>query len=221
MTIVRGARIPIIKYTDIYASGIQIDLSINNASATSSTAFVTNYLRKWPTLRRLTILLKQWLFQRRMNEVYTRGGLSSYALFLLILTIVNQFDERAFPSGQGCGRYLVQFLREWGAPTAFSDVIRPLHGSIDKSVLHWDDPSNPFTLCRSPRFSWALMEGIQDPVNEENCIGRQTFSIREIQQEWQVSLNALSAAMNDYEKDVNDGRKKSILASIVGLTTRY
>jgi hypothetical protein len=65
------------------------------------------------------------------------------------------------------------------------------------------------------------MKGIQDPVNEENCIGRQTFSIREIQQEWQVSLNALSAAMNDYEKDVNDGRKKSILASIVGLTTRY
>ena len=58
-------------------------------------------------------------------------------------------------------------------------------------------------------------------MNEVNCIGRQTFSIREIQQEWQISLNALCAAMDDYEKDVNDGRKKSILASIVGLTTRY
>lgn len=58
-------------------------------------------------------------------------------------------------------------------------------------------------------------------MNETNYIGRQTFSIREIQQEWQKSLSALYAAMDDYEKDVNHGRKKSILASIVGLTTRY
>ena len=36
-----------------------------------------------------------------------------------------------------------------------------------------------------------------------------------------MSFNALYAAMDDYEKDINDGRKKSILASIVGLTTRY
>ena len=65
-----------------------------------------------------------------------------------------------------------------------------------------------------------LIEGIQDPVNEENCIGRQTFSIREIQKEWALSLNALSVALKEYNLDVNGGRQKSLLASIVGLTTR-
>jgi hypothetical protein len=64
-------------------------------------------------------------------------------------------------------------------------------------------------------------KGIQDPVNEQNSIGQQTFSIREIQQEWQLSLNALSAAIDEYERNIDGGRDKSILASIVGLTTRY
>jgi hypothetical protein len=57
-------------------------------------------------------------------------------------------------------------------------------------------------------------------VNEENCIGRQTFSIREIQQEWHLCLNALSAAIEEYTLNINGGRKNSLLGSIVGLTTR-
>jgi hypothetical protein len=65
------------------------------------------------------------------------------------------------------------------------------------------------------------MTGIQDPVNEENYIGRQTFSAQEIQQEWHLSEIALSAAINEYAMDINGGRKLSLLASIVGLTTRY
>ena len=66
-----------------------------------------------------------------------------------------------------------------------------------------------------------LMKGIQDPVNEQNFIGRQTFSIREIQQEWQLSLNALSVAIDEYAMNINGGKERSLLASIVGLTTRY
>ena len=150
LTIVRSARIPIVKYTDSHSSGIQIDLSMNNSSATSSTAFVNHHLRKYPQLRPLTILLKQWLFQRKMNEVYNRGGLSSYALFLLILTVVQQFDGRGLAEGEVCGRTLVQFLRQWGSPTAFADVIRPLDEYMDKSLLQQDDPFNPFALCNLP-----------------------------------------------------------------------
>jgi non-canonical poly(A) RNA polymerase PAPD5/7 len=189
---------------------------MNNVSATSSTEFIQHHISKFSVLRPLTMVLKQWLFQRKMNEVYSRGGLSSYALFLLVLTVIH---EHKFESSEALGRYLVQFLRQWGSPTAFSDIIRPLHGYLDKSVLNWKDPYQPFSLCTS--IHYFLMKGIQDPVNEHNCIGRQTFSIRDIQQEWQLSLNALSAAIDEYERNINGGREKSILASIVGLTTRY
>ena len=58
-------------------------------------------------------------------------------------------------------------------------------------------------------------------MNEENWIGGQTFSIREIQEEWGLSFTALNVAMEEHIGDINGGRGKSLLASIVGLTTRY
>ena len=45
---------------------------MNNVSATSSTEFIQQHLADSHILRPLTMVLKQWLFQRKMNEVYTR-----------------------------------------------------------------------------------------------------------------------------------------------------
>jgi non-canonical poly(A) RNA polymerase PAPD5/7 len=142
--IVRGARIPIIKFVDSGGSGVQVDISMNNGSAMASTSFIQHHLAQFPLLRPLTMVLKQWLFLRRMNEVYERGGLSSYALFLLVLTVVRQHRyERIFPSEELLGRYLMQFLRQWSAPSAFAQVIRPLQSPVEKS---WG-PS--FDLCKT------------------------------------------------------------------------
>lgn len=58
-------------------------------------------------------------------------------------------------------------------------------------------------------------------MNEENCIGGQTFSIQEIQEEWRLSLTALTVAMEEYTLNLNGGKDKSLLASMVGMTTRY
>ena len=93
------------------------------------------------------MVLKQWLFQRKMNEVYLRGGLSSYALFLLILTTVHHHNEESIATDESLGRVLVEFLQQWSSPTAFADVIRPLDGFLDKSALSWEDPYQPFSLC--------------------------------------------------------------------------
>jgi DNA polymerase sigma len=134
---------------------------MNNISAISSTQFIQHHLSKSPVLRPLTMVLKQWLFQRKMNEVYTRGGLSSYALFLLVLTIVNEHQfERTFPLEEAIGRYLVQFLRQWGAPTAFAAIIRPLQGYLDKAV-YWMDAYEPFSLCRLPLYKLIKVSKIR------------------------------------------------------------
>src|SRR5271170_97022 len=125
---------------------------MNNVSATSSTDFVQHHLSQTPLLRPLTMVLKQWLFQRKMNEVYLRGGLSSYALFLLILTTVHHHSQHdsAIPADESLGRLLMQFLQQWSSPTAFADVIRPLDGFLDKAALKWEDPYQPFLLCKLP-----------------------------------------------------------------------
>jgi non-canonical poly(A) RNA polymerase PAPD5/7 len=146
LNMVSSARVPIIKYTDSRGSGIQVDVSINNISATSSTEFIQRHLFKNPILRPLTIVLKQWLFQRQMNEVYSRGGLSSYALFLLILTVTH---EREYSSDEDIGKTLFQFLKQWSHPTGFSKIIRPLEGPLEKPVRTWEDMYQPYLLCIS------------------------------------------------------------------------
>ena len=177
LTIVPGARIPIIKYVDACGSGIQVDVSMNNGSATASTHFVLQTVSQYPILRPLTILLKQWLLQRKMNEVY-QGGLSSYALFLLVLTTVRQ--QFPCPHKEALGRALFQFFHQWATPV------------------------HPLGLF------------IRDPVNPENVIGHQSFSFPEIQLQWEMSFNALNAALTDYDGN----RERSLLSSILGLTTR-
>jgi DNA polymerase sigma len=126
-------------------SGIQVDVSLNNIAATSSTDFITTHLKTQPHLRPLTLLLKQWLFQRKWNEVYTRGGLSSYALFLLVLTIVHQTPlTGVFPEEECLGRWLWEFLRRWSQVDAFTEIIRPLRGGLQKE---WRDLYRPYGLC--------------------------------------------------------------------------
>lgn len=218
LSIVRTARVPIVKYTDSRGSGIQVDISMNNISATASTQFVQHHLLQSPILRPLTMVLKQWLFQRKMNEVYTRGGLSSYALFLLVFTVLYEHSFEVEHPEEAIGKYLVQFLQQWSDPNAFASLIHPIHGHAQKPILNWEDAHQPFSLCMLHRE--PADEGIQDPVNEMNFIGRQTFSIREIQQEWELSLNALKVALEEYHMDINGGRQRSLLASIVGLSTR-
>ena len=198
LTIVRTARVPIIKYIDSQGSGphllthctpshspplslspfpspsiplsplpfypnltlgIQVDVSLNNISATSSTNFITHHLTHQPLLKPLTILLKQWLFQRQMNEVYSRGGLSSYALFLLVLTIVHQTQPTtSFPKEEFLGRWLWEFLRRWSECEAFTKIVRPLKGELQKD---WRDFYTPYGLCMSRSVPlWVFMLGV-------------------------------------------------------------
>lgn len=154
-----------------------------------------------------------------MNEVYSRGGLSSYALFLLVLTTVHYYPLVAtYPPDEILGRYLVEFLKYWSSPDAVMEVIRPLKSPLQKG---WPELYQPYGLCMPSSFVMGLMTGILDPVNEENWIGGATFSIREIQEEWGLSFTALGVAIEEFTGNINGGREKSLLASIVGLTTRY
>ena len=48
---------------------------------------VQRFLKEYPTLRYLVLVLKQFLLQRDMNEVFT-GGISSYSLTLLAISFL-------------------------------------------------------------------------------------------------------------------------------------
>lgn len=54
---------------------------------------ILNYMIAFPPLRPLTLVIKQFLAQRGMNEVYT-GGLGSYAVLLMTMNFLQQHPVR-------------------------------------------------------------------------------------------------------------------------------
>lgn len=52
-----------------------------------SAALIKEYLNEFPCLRYLAMILKQFLLQRDLNEVWT-GGIGSYSLILMIVSFL-------------------------------------------------------------------------------------------------------------------------------------
>lgn len=64
------ASVPIIKLTD-NESQVKVDISFNMQSGVNSAELIKEYKRKYPVLSKLVLVLKQFLLQRDLNEVFT------------------------------------------------------------------------------------------------------------------------------------------------------
>ncbi len=80
------ATVPIVKFTDA-DTGLRIDISFNMENSIDAARLIVRYLETYPCLRLLVFVLKQFLFQRELNEVWT-GGLSSYGLILMCISFL-------------------------------------------------------------------------------------------------------------------------------------
>lgn len=75
------ASVPIIKLTD-RESQVKVDISFNMESGVRSAELIKDYKRKYPVLSKLVLVLKQFLLQRDLNEVFTG---KYFPLFIIIL----------------------------------------------------------------------------------------------------------------------------------------
>lgn len=64
------ASVPIIKLTD-RESQVKVDISFNMQSGVQSAEFIKEMKIKYPVLAKLVLVLKQFLLQRDLNEVFT------------------------------------------------------------------------------------------------------------------------------------------------------
>lgn len=63
---------------------LKVDISFNMINSVRAAELIRIYMRTYPCLPYLVFVLKQFLLQRNLNEVWT-GGLSSYALILMVV----------------------------------------------------------------------------------------------------------------------------------------
>lgn len=80
------ASVPIVKLTD-KETEIKIDISFNMNNGVKSAELINSFKRRFPVLEKLVMVLKQFLLQRDLNEVFT-GGISSYSLILMTISFL-------------------------------------------------------------------------------------------------------------------------------------
>lgn len=66
---------------------LRVDISFNMDNSVRAAELIRVFIKTYPCLPYLVFVLKQFLLQRNLNEVWT-GGLSSYALILMCVSFL-------------------------------------------------------------------------------------------------------------------------------------
>ena len=82
LQVILKARVPIIKFED-KESGYKFDVSFDVANGPEAASNVRNMIQNMPAMKPLVMILKVFLQQRELNEVYS-GGIGSYALLVVV-----------------------------------------------------------------------------------------------------------------------------------------
>lgn len=148
--------VPIIKFIDKLTE-VRVDISFNQESGIKSARMIQQFIQEYPFLPKLVFVLKQFLYERSLHEVYY-GGISSYSLILLLVSFLQLHPRRgATEANPNLGVLLIEFFELYGRnfnymKTAISvldngryfpkeELVKNASGK--NSLLYVVDPSNP------------------------------------------------------------------------------
>uniref|UniRef100_A0AAG5CPQ5 polynucleotide adenylyltransferase n=1 Tax=Anopheles atroparvus TaxID=41427 RepID=A0AAG5CPQ5_ANOAO len=201
------ASVPIVKLTDRQTQ-VKVDISFNMESGVQSAKLIKGYKRDYPVLEKLVLVLKQFLLQRDLNEVFT-GGISSYSLILMCISFLQQHHRK--PNGfSNLGVLLIEFFELYGRKFNYMKIgISVKTGRyIPKEELQREmiDGHRPSLLC------------IEDPLTPGNDIGRSSYGALHVKQAFEYAYIVLMQAVLPIDKNLNDCNRQSILGRIIRVT---
>lgn len=181
------ASVPIIKLTD-RDTKIKVDISFNMANGLKSVELVKMYKKQFPSLQKLICVLKQFLLQRDLNEVFT-GGLSSYCLILMVVSFLQLHPrtDSADPSAN-LGVLLMEFFELYGRNFNYLTTAIRIRGDgsyISKEEVQVDMPPGhrPSLLC------------IEDPLQPGNDVGKSSYGALQVRQAFDYAYSQLTRAV--------------------------
>ncbi|XP_011701557.1 PREDICTED: non-canonical poly(A) RNA polymerase PAPD5-like [Wasmannia auropunctata] len=204
------ASVPIVKLTD-KESEIKVDISFNMNNGVKSAELINSYKKQYPVLEKLVMVLKQFLLQRDLNEVFT-GGISSYSLILMTISFLQLHPRKDIHCpNTNLGVLLIEFLELYGRKFNYVKTgIRIKDGGqyISKEEIQRDmiDGHRPSLLC------------IEDPLTPGNDIGRSSYGALYVKSAFNWAYCILSQAANPSNILINDASKVSILGRIIRVT---
>lgn len=185
MNVIAKAKVPIIKMLD-RESGCRVDICFGNINGPRNTQNALKLLKQYPLARPLMLVIKYYIAQFGLNEVFT-GGVGSYTLLLMIISFLQLRVPKVTkkkPNEVDLGALLIDFFELYGRNFNYVNTgisVRGEGGYFHKYERGWYNPMQPFCLC------------IEDPDDVENDVSRSSYLILDVRA---VMLNAYYALIS-------------------------
>lgn len=208
--VIAKARVPIIKFVEP-ESDIHIDVSFERTNGVAAAKIIREWINDTPGLRELALVIKQFLYARRLNDVHT-GGLGGFSIICLVFSFLRlhpRVQSQEIDTLQNLGVLLIEFFELYGKNFAYDDVAICVADSratyLPKSHCRFYPPArSSFTLA------------IQDPGDPTNNISRGSFNLRDIKRSFAGAFDLL--VNKCFELDAatfKDRVGKSILGNVI------
>lgn len=164
VTVIGKAKVPIIKFVTTLGR-FSVDISVNQVNGVAAGEMVKKYLAELPALRSLVLIIKSFLSQRSMNEVFT-GGLGSYSIVCLAISFLQMHPKirrGEIDPSKNLGVLVMEFFELYGRYFNYNEVGISLHDGgtyYNKAQRGWLDYRNPYLLS------------IEDPGDPCACTAR-------------------------------------------------
>ncbi|VDL90152.1 unnamed protein product [Schistocephalus solidus] len=200
------ATVPIVKLTDV-DTGLHVDISFNMINSVRAADMIRNYLSVYPCLQHLVFVLKQFLLQRDLNEVWT-GGISSYALILMTISFLqNSVPKHTEIEDLNLGTLLIEVFELYGSKFNYmTTAIRVRDGGAyvrkEEVQKNMEPGSATSILC------------IEDPLCPGNDVGRRSYGALQVKKAFGYAFTVLKSAVLSQPASTGS-RGDSILARII------
>ncbi|KAL1412065.1 hypothetical protein Q8F55_003062 [Vanrija albida] len=216
VVVIARAKVPIVKF-ETNDGAINIDISVNQTNGISAGKIMRHYLDSYPGSRELILVVKAFLQQRSMNEVFS-GGLGSYSVICLVLSFLQlhpKIRRSEINPLNNLGVLLMEFFELYGRSFNYNDVgisLRRGGEYYSKRKRGWANFNGQ---------PWLL--SIEDPQDVENDISKTSFGIRDVKLVLAGAYDILQGVLSERKKQLDDGQiphlrasELSILGSILG-----
>ncbi|XP_069469821.1 terminal nucleotidyltransferase 4A isoform X2 [Ambystoma mexicanum] len=204
------ATVPIIKLTD-QETDVKVDISFNVETGVKAARLIKDYMKKYTLLPFLILVLKQFLLERDLNEVFT-GGISSYSLILMAISFLQlhpRIDARK--DNENLGMLLVEFFELYGRNFNYMKTgIRIRNGGAyiakEEIMKAMTNGYRPSMLC------------IEDPLLPGNDVGRSSYGAMHVQQVFHYAYLVLTHALSPLARLYPNRDLESTLGRIIKVT---
>ncbi|XP_686065.5 terminal nucleotidyltransferase 4A isoform X2 [Danio rerio] len=204
------ATVPIIKLTD-QETEVKVDISFNVETGIKAASFIKEYVKKYTVLPYLIFVLKQFLLQRDLNEVFT-GGISSYSLILMVISFLQlhpRIDTRN--PNMNLGILLIEFFELYGRHFNYLKTgIRIKNGGAymakEDIMKAMSNGYRPSMLC------------IEDPLLPGNDVGRSSYGAMQVKEAFDYAYIILSHAVSPLARSYPNKDSDSTLGRIIKVT---